>query len=76
MKDSGGERMHYPYGECILSPTDFDVGSEKLANNEHGHARLDQFDGDLFALELRMEKGTTTSECAAFCQLMNYVQTK
>ena len=28
MKDSGGERMHYPYGECILSPTDFDVGSE------------------------------------------------
>jgi len=20
MKDSGGERMHYPYGECILSP--------------------------------------------------------
>ena len=20
--------MHYPYGECILSPTDFDVGSE------------------------------------------------
>ena len=30
MKDSGGERMHYPYGECILSPTDFDVGS-KLA---------------------------------------------
>ena len=23
MKDSGGERMHYPYGECILSPTDF-----------------------------------------------------
>lgn len=28
MKDSGGERMHYPYGEYILSPTDFDVGSE------------------------------------------------
>ena len=28
MKDSGGERMHYPYWECILSPTDFDVGSE------------------------------------------------
>lgn len=28
MKDCGGERMHYPYGECILSPTDFDVGSE------------------------------------------------
>ena len=27
MKDSGGERIHYPYGECILSPTDFDVGS-------------------------------------------------
>ena len=21
MKDSGGERMHYPYGEYILSPT-------------------------------------------------------
>ena len=27
MKDSGGERMHYPYWECILSPTDFDIGS-------------------------------------------------
>lgn len=28
MKNSGGERMHCPYRECILSPTDFDVGSE------------------------------------------------
>ena len=28
MKDSGGERVHYPFGGCILSPTDFDVGSE------------------------------------------------
>ena len=28
MKDFGGERMHYPFGECILSPSDFDVGSE------------------------------------------------
>ena len=28
MKNSGGERMHCSYRECILSPTDFDVGSE------------------------------------------------
>ena len=28
MKNSGGERMHFSYRECILSPADFDVGSE------------------------------------------------
>ena len=28
MKNSGGKRMHCPYRECILSPTDVDVGSE------------------------------------------------
>ena len=39
MKDSGGERMHYPYGECILSRTDFVVGSECLAGDVHGGKR-------------------------------------
>ena len=28
MKDSGGERIHYPNGKCILSPTDFDIESD------------------------------------------------
>ena len=28
MKNSGGERMHCPYRECILLPTAIDVGSE------------------------------------------------
>ena len=34
-KDFGGERMHYPYGECILSPSDFDVGSECWDSLKH-----------------------------------------
>ena len=35
MKNSGGERMYYPYGKYILSPTDFvDVGSESLDRSE------------------------------------------
>ena len=29
MKNSGGERMHCPHRECILTPTDFDSDTEK-----------------------------------------------